>query len=58
MVLLHRVVLFHETEAGGSREFTPLWTGQAGPLGRHMAAGELTRRLADEALERLHALQC
>lgn len=44
-------------EAGGSREFTPLWTGQAGPLGRQMPARELTTRLAEEALERLHALQ-
>ena len=41
-----------KAEAGGSREFTPLWTGQAGPLGRAMPAGELTRRLAEEALAR------
>jgi nitronate monooxygenase len=48
--------LRRNAEAAGSREFTPLWTGQAGPLGRAMPAGELTKRLAEEALERLQAL--
>jgi nitronate monooxygenase len=46
-----------KAEALGSREFTPLWTGQAGPLGRDMPARELTTRLAEEALERLQALR-
>ena len=46
-----------KAEAGGSREFTPLWSGQAGPLGRAMPAGELTKRLAEEALKRLRDLQ-
>jgi nitronate monooxygenase len=46
-----------KAEAGGSSEFTPLWSGQAGPLGRVMPAGELTKQLAEEALERLHDLQ-
>jgi nitronate monooxygenase len=38
-------------EAAGSGEFTALWTGQAGSLGREMPAGELTTRLAEEALD-------
>lgn len=45
-----------KAEAQGSREFTPLWSGQAGPLGRAMPAKELTIRLAEEALGRLQAL--
>ena len=51
------VPLRAKAEAQGSREFTPLWSGQAGPLGRDMPAAELTTRLAEEALERLNALQ-
>jgi nitronate monooxygenase len=45
-----------KAEAGGSSDFSPLWTGQAGPLGREMPAGALTLALAEEALERLRAL--
>jgi nitronate monooxygenase len=45
-----------KAEAAGSSEFSPLWTGQAGPLGQAMPAGALTARLADEALERLRSL--
>jgi nitronate monooxygenase len=33
-----------------------MWSGQAAALGRELAAGELTRKLAAEALERLAAL--
>lgn len=40
-------------EARGSGDFSPLWSGQAARLGREMPAGELTRRLAAEALARL-----
>jgi nitronate monooxygenase len=43
-----------KAEAGGSGDFSPLWAGQAAALGREMPAGELTRKLADEA-ERLMA---
>jgi nitronate monooxygenase len=39
-----------KAEAQGSGEFTPLWSGQSAALGRAMAAGELTRKLAAEAL--------
>ncbi|WP_338473604.1 nitronate monooxygenase family protein [Pseudomonas sp. MS646] len=35
-------------------DFSNLWAGQAFPLGRELPAGELTRRLADETLARLH----
>jgi nitronate monooxygenase len=43
-------------EARGSADFTPMWAGQAAGLGRPLAAGELTRRLAAEALDRLAEL--
>jgi nitronate monooxygenase len=38
------------TEPSGSGDFMPLWSGQAAALGRDLPAGELTRRLAAEAL--------
>lgn len=44
------------SEAAGSGDFSPLWSGQAARLGREMPAGELTRRLASEAVARLHAV--
>jgi nitronate monooxygenase len=40
-------------EAAGSGDFTNLWAGQAVGLGRAAPAGELTRRLAREALAML-----
>ena len=43
-------------EARGSVDFTPLWAGQAVGLGREMGAGELTRRLAEDARARLAGL--
>ncbi len=43
-------------EAKGSSDFSSLWAGQAASLGREMPAAELTRQLADEAVERLTAL--
>ena len=43
-------------EARGSADFTPLWSGQAGALAREIDAGELTRKIADEALDRLRGL--
>jgi nitronate monooxygenase len=36
-----------------SRDFVPLWSGQAARLARSQPAGELTRRLAAEALARI-----
>jgi Nitronate monooxygenase len=44
------------SEARGSGDFVPLWSGQAARLGRELPAGELTRRLAADALARLAAL--
>lgn len=44
------------SEPAGSGDFMPLWSGQAARLGRELPAGELTRRLAAETLERLGAL--
>jgi nitronate monooxygenase len=43
-------------EARGSADFSPMWAGQAAALARQAGAGELTRRLAGEALERLRWL--
>jgi nitronate monooxygenase len=46
-----------KSEASGSSDFTPLWSGQAARLGRELPAGELTKLLAEEALARLGAWQ-
>lgn len=43
------------SEPSGSSDFVPLWSGQAARLCRELAAGELTRRLAEETLARLLA---
>jgi nitronate monooxygenase len=43
-------------EPQGSSDFSPLWCGQAAPLGRDAPAGELTRRLAAETLALLRRL--
>lgn len=39
-------------EAAGSGDFSNMWAGQAARLGVEMPAGELTRKLASEALAR------
>lgn len=44
------------SEKTGSADFMSLWSGQAARLGREMPAGELTRRLAAEALDRFALL--
>ena len=44
------------SEAAGSEDFVPLWSGQAARLSRELPAGELTGRLAADALARLAAL--
>jgi nitronate monooxygenase len=43
-------------EKRGSGDFTTQWAGQAVRLGREMGAGELTRSLAAEALQRMKGL--
>jgi nitronate monooxygenase len=45
-----------KAEAAGSGDFSPMWSGQAAALGREMAAGELTKRLAAEAQDQLRRL--
>jgi nitronate monooxygenase len=46
-----------KSETAGSADFTPLWSGQAAPLGRELPAAELTKTLATEALANLRSLQ-
>jgi nitronate monooxygenase len=43
-----------KTEAAGSGEFSNMWSGQAVRLAKDMPAGELTRKLATEALAKLN----
>ena len=45
-----------KAEAQGSGDFSPMWAGQAASLGQALPAGELTKRLAAEALERMRGL--
>src|SRR3954452_2284769 len=45
-----------KAEAQGSGDFSPLWSGQAAALGRAEPAGEVTRRLAAQALERMRGM--
>lgn len=45
-----------EAEARGSGDFSPQWSGQSARLGRALPAGELTRLLAAEGLDRLALL--
>ena len=42
-----------KAEAAGSGDFTNLWAGQAAALARELPSGEITRRLAEEALAKL-----
>lgn len=39
-----------KAEAAGSGDFSPLWAGQAAGMAQEVAAGELTQKLAREAL--------
>ena len=45
-------------EQKGSRDFTPLWSGQAAALSREMPAAMLMQITVKETLERLHRLRC
>jgi nitronate monooxygenase len=45
-----------KAETQGSGDFSPLWAGQAASLGRAHPAGELTRKLAADALTRLREM--
>ena len=44
-------------EQHGDTSFTSLWSGQAARLAREVPAGELTKLLAEEALQCLRALR-
>jgi nitronate monooxygenase len=46
-----------KSETSGSEDFAQMWSGQSAHLGRELPAGELTRRLAEETLAKLDALQ-
>ena len=45
-----------KAEAAGRSDFSSLWSGQSAHLGREMGAGELTRLLAQDALQQLKAM--
>ena len=45
-----------KAEAQGLGDFSPMWSGQAAPLGRELRARELTQKLAAEALDCLRRL--
>jgi nitronate monooxygenase len=45
-----------KAEASGVSDFSSLWSGQSASLGREMGASELTRQLAEEALQQLGLL--
>jgi nitronate monooxygenase len=45
-----------KAEAAGCTDFSALWSGQAAQLGQEMGAAELTRRVAEDAGQRLAAL--
>jgi nitronate monooxygenase len=45
-----------KAETMGSGDFSPMWSGQAAALGREIAAGELTKKLAVEAQRQLQRL--
>ena len=46
-----------KSETAGSRDFTPLWSGQAARLSRELPAAQLTKQLAEETLEKLSSIQ-
>jgi len=46
-----------KSEMAGSTDFTPLWSGQAARLNRELPAAELTRKLAEETLEKLRFIE-
>jgi nitronate monooxygenase len=45
-----------KAESAGSGDFSPMWSGQAAALGRDIAAGELTKKLAVESQRQLQRL--
>jgi nitronate monooxygenase len=45
-----------KAEAQGAGDFSPMWAGQSASLGCALPAGELTRKLAADALQRMRAI--
>jgi nitronate monooxygenase len=45
-----------KAEAAGRSDFSSLWSGQAAALAREMGSADLTRKLAQDASERLQAM--
>lgn len=45
-----------KAERAGLGDFSPVWAGQAAPLGRELPAADLTRRIAEDALAVLSRL--
>jgi len=45
-----------KAETAGSRDFTPLWSGQAARLGQELPAARLTKLLGEKTLEKLRFL--
>jgi nitronate monooxygenase len=45
-----------KAEAEGKGDFSPLWSGEAAALGRELPAGEVVKRLAQEALARMREI--
>ena len=45
------------SESNGSGDFSSLWSGQSASLAKKMGAGELTKKLAEDALERMRRFQ-
>src|SRR5215475_3647605 len=46
-----------KSELAGSTDFTPLWSGQSARLSRELPAGEFTKQLGAEILEKLTLLR-
>src|SRR5215831_16136260 len=46
-----------KSELAGSTDFTPLWSGQSARLGRELPAGEFTKQLGAEILDKLTLLR-
>jgi len=45
-----------KAEAMGASDFSNLWSGQAASLGRVLGAGDLTQKLAEDAMQCLGRL--
>jgi nitronate monooxygenase len=53
----HLAPLRSKSEAAGLGDFSPLWSGQAARLNKEISAAELTKKLAQDTLEKLGAMR-